>query len=392
MVDPSDQASANFRPSAPAHGAGNLQGKQVVTDKDLVVAFKAGDRGAYDAIYDRHQERVRRICYRMLGNKADAEEAAQETFLRTYKALGRFNGQYQLGAWVSRVASNVCLDQLRLRGRTVKTQDVDEEVLQLASPLKLPDLVVEQQIDVAESLKGIQPLHARALMLRAVAGLSHQEIASELQITPIQAKALLHRARTSFRRVWDQASGWALAPLGLRLPFAKKEGAQSGDGFNLLATSPMTTTLVERVAASAMIAALALTGVNAVESTNTPAPPQMAAPGLPSEVNTESPQQLWRAHDFRGAARAGAAERANETALPSPAIPRSEPVLAFGGIVVQRPEAAPEDDKEQKLDLNTAGDKGGDKADKAKRKLDDVLKTAKEVARQASKETTSPNR
>ncbi|MGI8407593.1 MAG: RNA polymerase sigma factor [Actinomycetota bacterium] len=388
MADSSDQASANFRPGGPAHSAGNLQGKQDLTDKDLVVAFKAGDRAAYDAIYSRHQERVRRICYRMLGNKADAEEAAQETFLRTYKALGRFNGQYQLGAWVSRVASNVCLDQLRLRGRTVKTQDVDEEVLQLASPSKLPDLVVEQQIDVADSLKGIQPLHARALMLRAVAGLSHQEIASELQITPVQAKALLHRARTSFRRVWDQASGWALAPLGLRLPFAKKEGAQGGDGFNLLATSPMTSTLVERVAASAMIAALALTGVNAVEGTSTPTPPQVAAPALPPEVNAEKPQQLRRAHDFRGGA-AGSADGTKEAPLPSPSVPRSEPVFAFGGIIVQRPEGAPEDDEEQKLDLNTAGPSA---ADKAKRELDDVLKAVKEVARQPSKEATSPNR
>lgn len=388
MADSSKHPSGSFCQGTFADGAGNLQGKQTLTDKDLVVAYQAGDRGAYDAIYDRHRERVRRICYRMLGNNADAEEAAQETFLRTYKALGRFNGQYQLAAWVSRVASNVCLDQLRLRGRSVRTEDVDEEAMQLACPDKLPDLVVEQQIDVAESLKSIRPLHARALMLRAVAGLSHTEIASELDMTPEQVKSLLHRARTSFRRVWDQASGWALAPLaplGLRLPFTKKEGAPAGDGINLIAASPMTSTLVERVAASAMIAALALTGVGAVTAITTPStPPTAVGPGLPREAEAEKLQQPGRADNVHNGAPSEAAGRGNEAPRRAGRDPKADPVLAFGGVIVQRPKA-PSAGQEEQLDLTTAGSSG---ADDARRKLDQTVETVKEASKEITRKTS----
>ena len=94
-----------------------------------------GDRWAphYDEIYSRYSARVRSICRRMLGNSADAEEATQETFLRSYKALHRFNGQYQLSAWLSRIASNICVDHLRQRSRhpetTVQTEDDDREAI-----------------------------------------------------------------------------------------------------------------------------------------------------------------------------------------------------------------------------------------------------------------------
>lgn len=379
MANSSKQASDSLSAGGIAANVGDVQDKQTLTDRDLVIAYQAGDRAAYNAIYDRHAERVRRICYRMLGNSADAEEAAQETFLRCYRALGRFNGQYQLGAWVSRVASNVCLDQLRLRGRSVKTQDADDEVAELVCTAKQPDLVVEQQIDVAESLRGIQPLHARALMLRAVAGLSHQEIASELKMTPDQVKALLHRARISFRRVWNQASGWVLAPFGLRLPFAKKEGAPAGDGINFLATSPMTTTLVERMAASAMIAALALTGASAVESFSTPSSPgAVAGPSLPEYAEIEKDPLPTRAERFSdsGGANPDGAKRASRRSAPAP---KEEPLVAFGGVVVQRPEAPPTEHEEE---LNPVP-AGATAADKAKRKLSRIVNEVRETARPA---------
>src|SRR5918995_4100074 len=86
-------------------------------DKALALAFKEGYDGAYQAIYDRFSIRVHSVCRRMLGDRDDAAEASQETFLRVYQALPRFNGRYQMGAWVTRIATNVCLDQLRSRNR-----------------------------------------------------------------------------------------------------------------------------------------------------------------------------------------------------------------------------------------------------------------------------------
>src|ERR687898_622259 len=87
-------------------------------DKELVLAFQGGEKSAYDALYRRHARRVGAICLRILNNRDDAEEATQETFLRAYEALSRFNGEYRVGAWLNRIATNVCLDGLRRRANS----------------------------------------------------------------------------------------------------------------------------------------------------------------------------------------------------------------------------------------------------------------------------------
>ena len=240
------------------------------SDKDLVVAFKTGDRAAYEAIYRRHHQRVRAVCYRILGNSSDVEEAVQETFLRSFRALGRFNGQYQLGAWLSRIAANVAVDQLRHRARTPSTTPV-ETVTEFVSIEPQPDGLVADQIQMHDALDDIQPLHARALVLRALQGLSHEEMAKELQLSPQQVKSLLHRARNSFRRAWQDASGWALAPFALFRNFAQDQWRrpETNQTFMIGAASPAFHTALERVAASAVAVALVLAGVPSNEQTET---------------------------------------------------------------------------------------------------------------------------
>ena len=250
------------------------EGSQAATegpsDKDLVVAFKTGEQAAYDAIYRRHHQRVRAVCYRILGNSSDVEEAVQETFLRCYRALGRFNGQYQLGAWLSRIAANVAVDQLRHRARTPATTTV-EAVTEFESIEPQPDGLVTDQIQMHDALEDIQPLHARALVLRALQGLSHEEMANELKLTPQQVKSLLHRARNSFRRAWKDASGWALAPFAVFRNFAQDQSRRPETNQTLVlgAASPAFTTMLERVAASAVAAALVLSGVPSSDTAET---------------------------------------------------------------------------------------------------------------------------
>src|ERR687895_89011 len=86
-------------------------------ERALALAFKRGERGAYEQIHERYEARVLSVCKRMLGDPDDAQEAAQEAFLRIYQGLPRFNGRYRLGALAVRIATNVCLDQLRSRAR-----------------------------------------------------------------------------------------------------------------------------------------------------------------------------------------------------------------------------------------------------------------------------------
>lgn len=249
------------------------------SDRELVVAFQSGDDDAYDELYRRHIGRVRHVCRKFLADPQDAEEAAQETFLRSFQALGRFNGRYQVGAWLSRIASNVCLDQLRASQRHIRVVNLADDGVEELEDGTSPDASVPDKMELASTLKRIQPLHARALMLRTLEGLTHQEMAGELQMTPDQVKALLHRARTSFRRAWQKASGWALAPLaGMRstLTQRSRETAAAGDGAAAGLITPSGQVMLEKMAASAVAAALAFSGTPSVPESDKPEGPPRA--------------------------------------------------------------------------------------------------------------------
>ncbi len=231
-----------------------------LNDRELVVAFQRGEAGAYDEMFRRYRGRVMSICTRMLGQSHDAEEAVQETFLKAYQALPRFNGNYQVAAWLARIAANVCVDQIRSRSRSGRSVTLDAEDM-LDGSAGPEDAVAGGDLRVDIAISKIQPLHAKALQLRALHGLSHQEMAGQLHMTPAQVKALLHRARNSFKRAWQKAEGWALAPV-----FAFRsmiEGRRDGSEAGSLATaapsfSPL---MVERVAASAVMVVAALSGL-----------------------------------------------------------------------------------------------------------------------------------
>lgn len=229
-------------------------------DRDLVLNFQNGDERAYAEIFKRYHGRVWGICKRMLPTAQDAEEATQETFLKAYQALGRFNGSFYLGAWLSRIATNVCVDHLRSKAKSnlVALSDEPDDLVMEPGP---EQIVVGEHPRLQQAIEEIQPLHASVLALRTLEGLSHQEIAGHLQMSPSQVKALLHRARCSLRRAWDKAEGWAVAPvLGVRHLLSDRS---TGEAARLASMSPSAAPfIIERVAAaSAIIVAAALTGL-----------------------------------------------------------------------------------------------------------------------------------
>lgn len=254
-------------------------------DRELVVAFKSGDADAYDEMYHRYGARVAGVCRRMLHNTEDAHEAAQETFLKAYQGLPRFNGNYQLGAWLVRIASNVCVDQLRLRTRRTDIAALPNQ----DGPLERepgPEEVVGAGDRAFSTLSEIQPLYARALAMRGIEGMSHKEIAAQLSMTPMQVKALLHRARDSFKRAWEAASGWALAPLAmLRSNLLGSERNASAAGHMGVLSGVGTPLLAEKVAASAIVVAAAIAGVTGGHMTF--GRPETAAPNISANAVDE---------------------------------------------------------------------------------------------------------
>src|ERR687896_1778868 len=177
-------------------------------ERELALAFQNGERDAYDRIHDRYAPRVLSVCRRMLGDPDDAQEAAQEAFLRVYQGLPKFNGRFRLGAWIVRIATNVCLDQLRSRNRR-PSELAPLEVLDLeyASPVddSDPELLFLRHAEgrrVRRVLESLPPMHRAAIVLRDFEGVSYADIAETLGITECQVKALLHRARRGFKRSW----------------------------------------------------------------------------------------------------------------------------------------------------------------------------------------------
>jgi RNA polymerase sigma-70 factor (ECF subfamily) len=182
--------------------------------KSLVLAFKRGEEGACETIYRRYCPMVHAICWRVLGNYHDAQEASQETFLRIFRALPRFEGNYQLNSWITRIATNVCVDRLRFFGKRIQGEVQVDTLGQTPSPAwdTDPEEIMMRKLEgtrVERVLSTLPPLHRAVLLLRDVYGLPYREIATSLDISEGQVKNCLHRGRKAFRGKWTaQTSSW----------------------------------------------------------------------------------------------------------------------------------------------------------------------------------------
>ena len=189
-------------------------------DRLLVLDFQAGHPEAFVEIHSRYSGLARSVCRRMLVNEHDADEAFQETMIRIFQGLHRFNGQYALRPWISRVATNVSIDAIRARDRRPAIDESPVEEHDRHDPADGPEQAVERLVDrdiVISVLSELPESHRTALVLRELEGRSHKEIGQSLGITPSQAKALIHRAKTSFRRGWFQTMAERGGVMGIAL-------------------------------------------------------------------------------------------------------------------------------------------------------------------------------
>src|SRR6266498_1971569 len=230
-------------------------------DRMLVLDFQAGNEGAFSEIHRRYCGLARHVCQRILRNAEDADEATQEAMLRVYQGLNRFNGRYALQPWVARIATNVSLDVTRARARRPRESDraISELHDELHEPSDDPLELVERSLDrqrINEVLDLIPEHHREALVLRELEGRSHKEIGEALGVTPSQAKALIHRAKGSFRRAWDGVKdrhGLGAVVLFFTGPFR-------GRGLLARLLQPATELAASSTAAPAVTAPLVTTG------------------------------------------------------------------------------------------------------------------------------------
>lgn len=168
-----------------------------------------GNPQAFARLVDRYQKPVFHLCYRMLGNPGDAEDAAQETFLRAYKNLHRYDRKRAFRNWLLSIASHHCIDQLRKRRFETVSLDEDADdrpATVLPDPAPGPEASLglrERQAQVQGLLATLSPTDRAALVLRYWYDYAYEEIAAELSLSVSAVKSRLHRARRQLAERWQ---------------------------------------------------------------------------------------------------------------------------------------------------------------------------------------------
>lgn len=185
-------------------------------DAEAIQQILSGNRDAYRVLMDRHFCTVHRIAFRITGNQADAEEAAQEAFLRAYNKLPGFRQDASFSTWITRIAMNTAINLVERRNRDLsqyglRITDIPstaEQTVQLADAHADPE---RQLLDLEaaslrnEALANLTPMERTAFTLRHMEDLPIAEIAAALNVPANSAKQAVFRAVGKLRR--------SLAPL-----------------------------------------------------------------------------------------------------------------------------------------------------------------------------------
>jgi RNA polymerase sigma-70 factor, ECF subfamily len=176
-----------------------------MVSRELLEAARRGESGAFEELVERTHRRVYTLAYRLVGDRHEAEDVAQEAYLRAYRALRGFRGEARFETWLYRITANTAMNHLRRRGRfgDLLAED-DDRVARIEEPGRAtPDDVVER--DEIERALGTLPTGQRAVvLLKDVYGFSCSEIGDELGISEGAVKVRLHRAR---RRLKEEFYG-----------------------------------------------------------------------------------------------------------------------------------------------------------------------------------------
>lgn len=169
----------------------------------MLERLRSGDASAFEDFVSAYQHRVFAVAYRMLGNYAEAEEAAQEVFLRVYRSIGEFRGEAQLSTWLYTITSRLCLNRLASgERRMARAREDDATLANLPGPGVDAALELEQREQQAALERAISELPDERrviVILRDVQGLSYEEIATALDLSLGTVRSRLHRARLELK-------------------------------------------------------------------------------------------------------------------------------------------------------------------------------------------------
>ena len=182
-----------------------------IRDRRLIKQIKAGDDRAFEELVRAYQGRVFGLLYRMIGNRQEAEDLAQEVFITVHRAIGTYRGEGRFYTWLYRVATNTCKNRMKyLKGRAYHRRVAVEDAPQgpretgpaLQAAVPGPEASTQGnrlELAIQRELAALEEEHRLLIVLRDVQGLSYQDI---LRITGLQEgtlKSRLHRARLALK-------------------------------------------------------------------------------------------------------------------------------------------------------------------------------------------------
>ena len=177
-----------------------------------VAQAQHGNDEAFTKLVEAYQTHVYNLCFRMLGEPESAEDAAQETFLRAYQHIHRYDQKRPFATWLLSIAAHYCIDRLRRRKFSMISVDQDED----EGGFELPDadapnpeseaMSAEQRSQMQTLLKRLDKVDRAAIIMRYWHDCSEAEIADALNLTISAVKSRLHRARRELAGLWQEES------------------------------------------------------------------------------------------------------------------------------------------------------------------------------------------
>ncbi|MCD1260394.1 RNA polymerase sigma factor SigW [Paenibacillus athensensis] len=180
----------------------------------LAKLARNGDRGAFAELVELYKDKIYYLAYRMLGNKHEAEDAVQETFLRVYTNLHKYDENQKFSTWIFRIGTNLCIDKLRRRKHNAYSLDAEmpegdgaDYYSALPGHEDTPEkqvLVSETQEQIREAIDTLPDKYKSIVVLRYLHDLSLQEIGNVLKMPVTTVKTRVHRGREFLRKKLEQ--------------------------------------------------------------------------------------------------------------------------------------------------------------------------------------------
>ncbi len=165
----------------------------------VVERCRQGDQSSFKELYDLYKNRIYTTSYRMLGNAQDAEEAAQDTFIKIFRSIKNFEGKSSIFTWMYRIAANTCIEYLRKR-KSAPQQDSIDDPEGYIPDIPYDDRSVTTRMIIEHEIELLPEGFKTVFVLHTIEGFKHREIAEILDISEGTSKSQLSAAKAKLRK------------------------------------------------------------------------------------------------------------------------------------------------------------------------------------------------